>query len=81
MIGGKGEGKRVWGDVSLISVVRINRSGAGRDVVARLFVAEAKGRRDPDAKELAAVGQYAQQFGMANACRFLLNTNEFMFVD
>jgi cytochrome c553 len=37
--------------------------------------------REPEAKEFAAVSQYAQQFGMANACRFLLNTNEFMFVD
>jgi mono/diheme cytochrome c family protein len=37
--------------------------------------------REPEAKELTAVSQYAQQFGMANACRFLLNTNEFMFVD
>jgi hypothetical protein len=37
--------------------------------------------REPTANELAAVRQYAQQFGLANACRFLLNTNEFMFVD
>jgi hypothetical protein len=37
--------------------------------------------REPEPKELAAVSHYAQQFGMANACRFLLNTNEFMFVD
>ena len=37
--------------------------------------------RKPEAKELAAVSQYAGQFGMANACRFLLNTNEFVFVD
>jgi hypothetical protein len=37
--------------------------------------------REPESKELAAVSHYAQQFGMANACRFLLNTNEFMFID
>jgi hypothetical protein len=37
--------------------------------------------REPEAKELTAVSQYAHEFGMANACRFLLNTNEFMFVD
>ncbi len=37
--------------------------------------------REPDAKEQTAVSAYARQFGMANACRFLLNTNEFMFVD
>jgi mono/diheme cytochrome c family protein len=37
--------------------------------------------REPEPKERTAVSQYAQQFGMANACRFLLNTNEFMFID
>jgi hypothetical protein len=37
--------------------------------------------REPEPKELTAVSDYAQQFGMANTCRFLLNTNEFMFVD
>ncbi len=37
--------------------------------------------REPEKTELTAVSQYAQQFGLANACRFLLNTNEFMFVD
>jgi Protein of unknown function (DUF1553) len=37
--------------------------------------------REPEPNERTAVSQYAQQFGMANACRFLLNTNEFMFVD
>jgi hypothetical protein len=37
--------------------------------------------REPQPKELASVSEYARQFGMANACRFLLNTNEFMFVN
>ncbi len=37
--------------------------------------------REPEAKEQAAVERYAKRFGLANACRFLLNTNEFMFVD
>jgi hypothetical protein len=37
--------------------------------------------RKPEPKELTAVSQYAHEFGLANACRFLLNTNEFMFVD
>jgi hypothetical protein len=37
--------------------------------------------RAPEPKELTAVSQYAREFGLANACRFLLNTNEFMFVD
>jgi hypothetical protein len=37
--------------------------------------------RPPRAKELAAVAAYADKHGLANACRFLLNTNEFVFVD
>ncbi|MEX2309763.1 MAG: PSD1 and planctomycete cytochrome C domain-containing protein [Pirellulales bacterium] len=37
--------------------------------------------RPPSAQELAAVTAYAEKYGMANACRFLLNTNEFVFVD
>ncbi|MAT15134.1 MAG: hypothetical protein CMJ46_07670 [Planctomyces sp.] len=37
--------------------------------------------RDPNAEELDAVVEYARQYGLANACRFLFNTNEFLFVD
>jgi hypothetical protein len=37
--------------------------------------------RQPSVNERATVTEYAKRFGMANACRFLLNTNEFMFVD
>jgi hypothetical protein len=37
--------------------------------------------RPPSANELAAVTAYAEKYGLANACRFLLNTNEFVFVD
>jgi hypothetical protein len=37
--------------------------------------------RAPREEELAAVTQYATDHGLANACRFLLNTNEFVFVD
>ena len=37
--------------------------------------------REPTANEQTAVGDYATKFGLANACRFLMNTNEFMFVD
>jgi Protein of unknown function (DUF1553)/Protein of unknown function (DUF1549)/Planctomycete cytochrome C len=37
--------------------------------------------RAPTAKELKAVGKYAARHGLANACRVLLNSNEFVFVD
>jgi hypothetical protein len=37
--------------------------------------------RAPTAKEAKAVGAYAAKHGLANACRVLLNSNEFVFVD
>jgi hypothetical protein len=37
--------------------------------------------RSPDSAELTAVIEYAEAHGLSNACRFLLNSNEFMFVD
>ncbi|MBT5705876.1 DUF1549 and DUF1553 domain-containing protein [bacterium] len=37
--------------------------------------------RSPDPTELTAVIRYAEMHGLSNACRFLLNSNEFMFVD
>jgi hypothetical protein len=37
--------------------------------------------RTPRESELQAVREYARQHGLANACRFLFNTNEFLFVD
>jgi hypothetical protein len=38
------------------------------------------GRR-PSAKESAKIGAYLERYGLANACRVLLNSNEFVFVD
>jgi hypothetical protein len=37
--------------------------------------------REPTAVELQSVSAYAQQHGLANACRVLLNCNEFLFVN
>ena len=37
--------------------------------------------RSPTEGEVAAVLEYAERHGMANACRFVLNTNEFLFVE
>ena len=37
--------------------------------------------RQPSAKESTALASYAQKHGLPNACRLLLNSNEFMFVD
>lgn len=37
--------------------------------------------REPTASEAAALSVYAAKHGLANACRVLLNSNEFMFVN
>jgi hypothetical protein len=37
--------------------------------------------RQPSREESASLAAYAEQHGLANAARVLLNTNEFMFVD
>jgi mono/diheme cytochrome c family protein len=37
--------------------------------------------RDPTAKERDALTAYAKEHGLANACRVILNLNEFVFVD
>jgi mono/diheme cytochrome c family protein len=37
--------------------------------------------RDPTAEELRELTTYAEPHGMANACRVILNLNEFLFVD
>jgi len=37
--------------------------------------------RAPTAREAQAVAAYAAKHGLANACRVLVNSNEFMFVD
>jgi len=38
-------------------------------------------QRNPTASELEDLSSYAEHHGMANACRVLLNLNEFVFVD
>jgi hypothetical protein len=37
--------------------------------------------REPTSKESAALTEYAKKHGLANACRVILNSNEFMFVN
>ncbi len=37
--------------------------------------------REPTAKESVALADYARKHGLANACRLVLNTNEFLFVN
>jgi hypothetical protein len=37
--------------------------------------------RPPRDDEREALGGYARKYGLAGACRVLLNTSEFMFID
>jgi hypothetical protein len=37
--------------------------------------------RAPQPKEQENLATYARQFGLPNACRVILNLNEFVFVD
>ena len=37
--------------------------------------------RKPTAEETQSLAAYAQQHGLANACRVLFNSSEFMFID
>jgi hypothetical protein len=37
--------------------------------------------RQPTADERRLVGEYTAKNGLANACRVILNSNEFLFVD
>jgi hypothetical protein len=37
--------------------------------------------REPTAKESALLAEYVRKHGLANACRVILNSNEFMFVN
>ena len=45
------------------------------DRIVRLIL-----NRGPTPEELAALGGYAREHGLANACRVLLNCNEFHFI-
>jgi mono/diheme cytochrome c family protein len=57
---------------------RVAGAGDLRAQVGRAFLL-ALGR-PPTEKEIAGLSSYAARHGMANACRLLLNSNEFMFV-
>ena len=61
-------------------VLRMAEHFAARAGTPESAVRQAFGR-EPAASERAAYGDYAAKHGMANLCRVLFNTNEFLFVD
>ncbi len=55
---------------------------AGKELPARIrSVYRLALGREPTAKESQTLAEYAGEHGLANACRIVLNSNEFMFVD
>lgn len=59
---------------------RLQRQAADVEQQVVLAYGQLFGRK-PSGDELRAVVPYATEHGLANACRFLFNTNEFFFVD
>ncbi len=59
---------------------RISRTVAEPEAQVEQLFRLVLGRRPRD-DEAAMVTTYTREHGLANACRFLLNTNEFIFVD
>jgi hypothetical protein len=59
---------------------RVERAAAGSEKQVTAAYRLILGRA-PTAKELRSVAAYATRNGLANACRMLLNSNEFVFVD
>jgi hypothetical protein len=57
---------------------RVSAAGEMRERVRQAWTL-ALGR-EPGEKELALLTAYAERHGLANACRVILNTNEFVFV-
>jgi hypothetical protein len=58
---------------------RVQSSG---DVAAQIAKAyDLAFNRAPTSDESAALVEYARQYGMSNACRVILNSNEFLFAD
>jgi hypothetical protein len=55
---------------------------AGKDLPAQIrTVYQLALGREPTAKEVRSLAEYAGKHGLANACRIVLNSNEFLFVD
>jgi hypothetical protein len=57
---------------------RVAAAGATREQVRQAYLL-ALGR-EPTAREVERLCSFAQRHGMANACRVLLNCNEFLFI-
>jgi hypothetical protein len=56
--------------------------GLGRDMLGHIRAAYllALGREATE-QEAAALAAYAERHGLANACRVIFNSNEFVFID
>jgi hypothetical protein len=59
---------------------RAEQAGTDRTAQVRAVYRLSLGR-EPTPREVEAVGAYAERHGLANACRMILNCNEFLFVN
>ena len=78
-----------------MALLRLIRPAAGRPPAARRRASAVLGalpeqvgalyrlalQREPSATELQLLSGYAEQHGLENASRLVLNSNEFLFVD
>jgi hypothetical protein len=67
-------------DMSKHFAARLEQAGGGLDSEINLGF-ELEFGRAADASERKDLAAYAEQYGMANTCRVILNLNEFVFVD
>ncbi len=75
----------MWNDAFVLRqaehmATRLEREAVGTADRVRLALQLGLGREATD-QELKSYVEYADQFGLANFCRLVFNTNEFMFVD
>jgi hypothetical protein len=59
---------------------RLDKTGAGTEAQVAAAYRHALGR-EPNLEEKRTLAEYAAKHGLANACRLILNLNEFVFVD
>ena len=67
---------------NLTYTVKIAKGKSGDDYLVNASVSgETPKGRPPEKEEARELSDYAQRHGLANLCRLLFNSNEFMFVN
>ena len=74
----------LWNDAFIVRqseylAVRVAKAGSLREQIEKVY--ELALNRAPTRRELKELESYAKQYGMANTCRVILNSNEFVFLN